>query len=94
MCSFLTNKIGNQLSSFSENDGANYLRYSFIEYGKEGDGSKDQFTRRIAFKFMSDMDVNPLNHLATFGAISINLKELINLPADFLDKQRKKYKFI
>lgn len=95
LCSSITKVIGKKISSFSEDDGANYLRGSLFAYGMEGqNGPSDQLTRRVTFKFMAEMEVDPMDHMAAFGAISINLKSLIEFTAGFLNEQQKQFKFV
>jgi hypothetical protein len=95
LCSSITNVIGQKISSYSEDDGANYLRDSLLAYGREGhNGPSDQLTRRVTFRFMAEMEVDPMDHMAAFGAISINLKSLIEFTAGFLDEQQKQFKFV
>ena len=95
LSSSITKVIGQKISSFSEDDGANYLRNSLLEYGREGqNGPSDQLTRRVTFKFMAEMELNPMDHLAAFSAISMNLKSLIEFTAGFLNEQQKQFKFV
>jgi hypothetical protein len=62
LCSSITKVIGQKISSFSEDDGANYLRDSLLAYGRESqNGHSDQLTRRITFKFMAEMCIFWLN---------------------------------
>ncbi|MBS3953520.1 hypothetical protein GO003_024190 [Methylicorpusculum oleiharenae] len=37
-------------------------------------GPSEQLKRRVTFKFMAEMEVDPMDYMAAFGAISINLK--------------------
>lgn len=95
LCSSITKVIGQKISSYSEDDGANYLRDSLLAYGMEAqNGPSDQLTRRVTFKFMAEMEVDPMAHMAVFSAISINLKSLIEFTAGFLNSQHKQYKFV
>lgn len=95
LCSSITKVIGQKISSYSEDDGANYLRDSLLAYGREGqNGPSDQLTRRVTFRFMAEMEVDPMEHMAAFGAISINLKSLIEFTAGFLNEQQKQFKFV
>lgn len=95
LSSGITNVIGQKISSFSEDDGADYLRGSLLAYGREGqNGPSDQLTRRVTFKFMAEMEVDPMDHMAVFGAISMNLKSLIEFTAGFLNEQQKQFKFV
>lgn len=59
---------------------------SLLAYGKEGQNwPSDQLKRRVTFKFMAEMEVDPMDYMAPFRSI---LKVLSNLLLDSLMRNK------
>jgi hypothetical protein len=93
LCSSFTSELGPRISSFSPNDGGDYLRSVLLYYNDEDSHGNSKGLGLIAFKFFDSMEIEPSDYMDAYVKMVIVIEKLIIFTADYLDKQASEFKF-